>query len=118
MRNGGRGLPLNSVVRRLMKCVRRISSIVVLVASGVVSAEAARVTDEASAIAAAKRYVKAQCAAEKPCHFKPRREGSQWNVLVEFTKRNEAGNLERYPGGHVLLYFNQEGQLVRRVNGE
>ena len=43
-----------------------------------------------------------------------------WNVLVEFTKRNpgEKGAPERYPGGHVLLYFNQEGQLVRRVNGE
>jgi hypothetical protein len=107
----------NSIVGRLMRCVTYIS-IVVLAAIGVVSAERALVTDEASAIATAKKYVKAQCAAEKPCHFKPRREGSQWNVLVEFTKRNEAGKLERYPGGHVLLYFNQEGQLVRRVNGE
>ena len=100
-----------------MRYVRSISSIVVFAASAVVWANAGRVTDEASAIAVAKKYVKAQCT-ETPCHFRPRREGSQWNVLVEFTKRNEAGKLERYPGGHVLLYFNQEGQLVRRVKGE
>ena len=102
----------------LMRFARYISSIAALAASAFVWAESGRVTDEASAIAVAKKYVKAQCGAEKPCYFKPRREGSQWNVLVEFTKRNEAGKFERYPGGHVLLYFNQEGQLVRRVQGE
>ena|SRR6185503_7082979 len=99
-----------------MKYIRHLSGIVLLAASGVVSAE--RVTDEASAIAVAKKYVKARCTVEAPCHFKPRREGSQWNVLVEFTKPNAYGKPDRYPGGHVLLYFNQEGQLVRRVNGE
>jgi hypothetical protein len=101
-----------------MRYVQALSTVLLFAASAVAWASSGRVTDEASAIAAAKKYVKAQCAAEKPCHFKPRREGSQWNVLVEFTKRNAAGNLERYPGGHVLLYFNQEGQLVRRVKGE
>ena len=93
-----------------------VAALVLLAASGVVAAE--RVTDEASAVAVAKRYVKAQCTAATPCHFKPRREGSQWNVLVEFTKPTPAGKPERYPGGHVLLYFNPEGQLVRRVKGE
>jgi hypothetical protein len=101
-----------------MRYVQALSIVLLFAASPIAWANSSRVTDEASAIAAAKKYVKAQCAAEKPCHFKPRREGSQWNVLVEFTKRNEAGNFDRYPGGHVLLYFNQEGQLVRRVNGE
>jgi hypothetical protein len=101
-----------------MRYVQALSTVLLFATSPIALANSGRVTDEASAIAAAKKYVKAQCAAEKPCHFKPRREGSQWNVLVEFTKRNEAGNLERYPGGHVLLYFNQEGQLVRRVKGE
>lgn len=100
-----------------MRYARSIASIVALAASAVVWASSGRVTDEASAIAVAKKYVKAQCT-ETPCYFTPRREGSQWNVLVEFTKRNEAGRLDRYPGGHVLLYFNQEGQLVRRVKGE
>jgi len=100
-----------------MKYGWSIAGVVVLAASAVVWADTGQVTDEASAIAVAKRYVKAQCT-ETPCHFTPRREGSQWNVRVEFTKRNEAGKLDRYPGGHVLLYFNQEGQLVRRVKGE
>ena len=118
-RNGRSAGPLNQVlITRLMKIVRHIFSIVLLAASGLGLAESARVTDQASAIAAAKKYVKAQCTAETPCRFKPRREGSQWNVLVEFTKRNSGEKPERYPGGHVLLYFNQEGQLVRRVNGE
>jgi hypothetical protein len=101
-----------------MRHVRAIWTIAMFAASAVAWANAGRVTDEASAIAVAKKYVKAQCTSETPCHFTPRREGSQWNVLVEFTKRNAAGKLDRYPGGHVLLYFNQEGQLVRRVKGE
>ena len=100
-----------------MRALPYIASIALSFASAVASAESGRVTDEASAIAVAKKYVKAQCT-ETPCHFTPRREGSQWNVMVEFTKRNAAGKLDRYPGGHVLLYFNQEGQLVRRVKGE
>ena len=101
-----------------MGYIRYIPVILVLAFGVAVAAEPGRLTDEASAIAAAKKYVKARCTAETPCHFTPRREGSQWNVLVEFTKRNRQGKPERYPEGHVLLYFNQEGQLVRRVNGE
>lgn len=65
-----------------------------------------RVADEASAIAAAKRYTRGQCA-NTTCKYKARREGKQWNVYVEHPK-----------GGHVVLYFNQDGQLVRRVQGE
>jgi hypothetical protein len=84
-----------------------------------IAAEPTRVTDEASAIAAAKRYTKARCAKETPCEFRARREGQQWNVMVEFTKRSNPREVaQRYPGGHVLLYFNQQGQLVRRVEGE
>jgi hypothetical protein len=94
------------------------ASVVVVV--GTASADqATRITDEASAIAVAKRYTKAQCKPETPCHFRARREGKQWNVLVEFTKRNHPREIaNKYPGGHVLLYFNEEGQLVRRVQGE
>jgi hypothetical protein len=77
------------------------------------------VTDEASAIAAAKKYTKAQCTAATPCTYRPRREGTQWNVWVEFTKRSRAGERPQpYSGGHVVLYFDAEGHLVRRIQGE
>ena len=88
-------------------------------ASVAAAAEPAQVTDEASAIAVAKRYMKARCTAETPCEFRPRREGAQWNVWVEFTKRSRPGaKPQPYHGGHVILYFNQQGQLVRRIDGQ
>jgi hypothetical protein len=102
-----------------MKAIRGIASIVTVLAGVAIAAEPTQVTDEASAIAAAKRYTKARCTKETPCQFQARREGKQWNVQVEFTKRNNPREVaQRYPGGHVLLYFNQQGQLVRRVEGE
>jgi hypothetical protein len=82
------------------------------------AAGSSAVTDEASAIAAAKKYTKAQCTAT-PCTYRPRREGTQWNVWVEFTKRSRAGEKPQpYSGGHVVLYFDAEGHLVRRIQGE
>jgi len=93
--------------------------VAVLAAALAVAAESTQVTDEASAVAAAKRYTKARCNAETPCEFLARREGKRWNVLVEFTKRKRPNEVaQRYPGGHVLLYFNEQGQLERRVEGE
>ena len=93
------------------------SGLVVL--GGAWADESTRVTDEASAIAAAKRYTKAQCKAEAPCSYRARREGKQWNVFVELPKRSDRREVtNRYPGGHVILYFNPEGQLVRRIQGE
>jgi hypothetical protein len=99
---------------------RGLVSIGAIVASvAAFAGESAQITDEASAIAAAKRYTKARCTTETPCEFRARREGKQWNVFVELTKRNRPGEIaQRYPGGHVLLYFNRQGQLVRRVEGE
>jgi hypothetical protein len=80
--------------------------------------ESTRVTDEASAVAAAKRYTKAQCT-DTPCHYRARREGKQWNVWVDFTRRDRPGaKPQTYHGGHVILYFNEAGQLVRRIKGE
>lgn len=70
-------------------------------------AVAAKIVDEASAIEAAKRYTKAKCTTQAPCAFKARREGKQWNVWVQFPKQ-----------GHVVLYFDAEGSLVRRIEGE
>jgi hypothetical protein len=113
------GRPLNSVVRRLMRSIGYLLSIAAVSAGVAGAAESTQVTDEASAIAAAKRYTKARCTKETPCEFRARREGKQWNVMVEFPKRNNPREIaQRYPGGHVLLYFNQHGQLVRRVEGE
>ena len=51
------------------------------------SAGAAKITDRDSAISVAKNYTKAQCTNETPCKYKARRQGQQWNVWVEFTKR-------------------------------
>lgn len=79
----------------------------------------AEITNEASAIAAAKRYTKSRCTKDTPCTYRARREGKQWNVFVEFTKRNQPGQApQRYPGGHILLYFDQQGALVKRVEGQ
>ena len=80
---------------------------------------AAKVVDEASGIAEASKYVKSRCTDDTPCRFKPRREGRQWNVWVEFTKRAGPGHKPRpYHGGHVILYFDAEGRLVRRIEGQ
>ncbi len=102
-----------------MKFICAVASLVPLVIGVAVAADSIQITDEASAIATAKRYTKARCTTETPCEFRARREGKQWNVFVEFTKRNNPREIaQKYPGGHVLLYFNQQGQLVRRLEGE
>ena len=89
-----------------------------LLSVAVHGAESTKVTDQASAIQAAKRYTKAQCT-DTPCNYRARREGKQWNVWVEFTKRASPGAAPKpYPGGHVILYFDAEGSLVRRIQGE
>ena len=111
--------PLNSIVRRLMKYICAIGGVGTMVIGVAVAAESTQITDEASAIAAAKRYTKARCTTETPCEFRARPEGKQWNVYVEFTKRNDPREIaQKFPGGHVILYFNQQGQLVRRLEGE
>ena len=102
-----------------MERIARIASALVVAAGFSSETASAQVVDEASAIAAAKRYTKAQCTAETPCTFKPRREGKQWNVWVQFSKRTGPGQKARpYPGGHIILYFDAAGHLVRRIEGE
>lgn len=99
---------------------RRMALLTLLLSlAGTASAgESTHVTDEASAIAAAKRYTKAQCT-QTPCRYRARREGKQWNVWVDFTKRSRPGaKPQPYHGGHVILHFNPQGQLVRRIQGE
>jgi hypothetical protein len=102
-----------------MKSIQRLLAIAFAATGAAVAADSTQITDEASAIAAAKRYMKARCTGETPCAFRPKREGPQWNVWVEFTKRGRAGEKPQpYHGGHAILYFNQQGQLVRRIDGE
>ena len=102
-----------------MKFICAVATFVPLAIGVAVAADSTQITDEASAIAAAKRYTKARCTSKTPCEFRARREGKQWNVYVEFTKRNDPREIaQKYPGGHVILYFNQQGQLVRRLEGE
>ena len=45
-----------------------------------------KITDKASAVDAAKRYLKTRCTAETPCTFKPEHEGKQWRVWVQQTR--------------------------------
>ena len=86
------------------------------VASG---ADVPRITDDTSAIEAAKRYLKARCTAETPCKFKPEHEGKQWRVWVQLTKRGSANRAALpYPGGTLILYFDEAGNLTRRLEGE
>ena len=66
------------------------------------------ITDAASAVAAAQRYVKARCTPEKPCKFKPEREGKQWRVWVKLPP----------PGGSLVLYFDTKGNLLRRLEAD
>ena len=103
-------------------CLYRMWSMCVIAlafAGPAAAADATQIKDEAAAIAAAKRYTKARCTAQQPCEYKARREGSQWNVMVEVSRRAPKGEVSnKYAGGHLLLYFNPQGQLLRRVEAE
>jgi hypothetical protein len=68
----------------------------------------AGITDAASAVEAARKYVKARCPPEKPCKFKPEREGKQWRVWVKLPP----------PAGSLVLYFDTEGNLLRRLEAD
>ena len=80
-------------------------------------AESSGIADKASAIEAAKRYTKARCTREAPCTFRADREGRQWRVWVHLSKRDaqlgDAPDSERY----VILFFDSDGNLIRRVQG-
>jgi hypothetical protein len=83
------------------------------------SPHAEAITDTASAIQAAKRYTKASCNTETPCTYKAQRDGKQWRVWVKLTKRNSPrGAPIQYPGGDMILYFDRDGHLIRRLDGE
>ena len=72
-----------------------------------------------AAIEAAKRWTKARCNTETPCTLKPEREGSQWRVWVQLTRRNAPNAAPQpYPGGTLIFYFDLKGNLLRRLEGD
>jgi len=80
-------------------------------------ADSAKIADKASAIEAAKRYTRGRCTSQAPCTFRAEREGRQWRVWVHLSRRDPergaAPDSERY----VILFFDADGALIRRVEG-
>jgi hypothetical protein len=99
--------------------IRFMAATALLTCGVAFGASEGRISDGASAIEAAKRYLKARCTAETPCRFKPEHEGKQWRVWVQLTKRSPAsGKPAPYPGGTLILYFGEDGSLKRRLEGD
>lgn len=97
-----------------------VSAVTVLIPMTIgAQTQAPRIENPASAIEAAKRWTKARCNPETPCTFKPEREGNQWRVWVQLTKRNAPNQAPQpYPGGTLILYFDVNGNLLRRLEGD
>lgn len=76
------------------------------------------ITSTASATEAAKHLMKVRCAGETACKYKAEREGKQWRVWVHFSKRADRAGARPVADGYVVLYFDGQGTLIRRVEGE
>ena len=91
------------------------------------------INDSASAIEAAKEYLKGRCSIESPCTFDPQRctvetrcfwdprqAENLWRVWVGLTRRNsQQEEAVTYRNGYVVLIFDaRNGQFVRREEGE
>ncbi|HET7401206.1 MAG TPA: hypothetical protein VFJ62_05475 [Usitatibacter sp.] len=74
--------------------------------------EGARITSAAEAIDAAKKYVKGRCVPSPPCKYRAQHEGPQWRVWVDLPKKGAT------PGGHIILFFDLDGNLIRRLEGD
>ena len=78
-----------------------------------------RLATAADAVEAAKKHVRARCTAETPCKYRAEREGNRWRVWVDLTKKHSPRDKAYpYPGGHIVLYFDRDGSLLRRVDGD
>lgn len=89
--------------------MRRPSARAILLASFLVAGmfpAGAAIHDSAGAIEAARRHTKARCTASAPCKYKAQRDGKQWRVWVE------------HAGGTLVLYFDAEGNLLRRLEAD
>ena len=90
-----------------------------LAMAGMARADAPRIDTPAAAIEAAQRYLKSRCTPQTPCTFKPEREGNQWRVWVQLTKRKSPNEAPMpYPGGTVILFFDAAGSLIRRLEAD
>ena len=90
---------------------RAVLAIVLALCSSAVLAQSEnRITSKATAIEAAKRYMKTRCTAQAPCTFKAEHEGRQWRVWVRPANRKS--------GGTVVLYFDEDGSLKRRLEAD
>jgi Tfp pilus assembly protein FimT len=80
--------------------------------------QSAKITDKASAIEAAKRYTKGRCTSQAPCTFKADREGKQWRVWVHLSKRDFERGATPESERYVILFFDSDGNLIRRIQGQ
>lgn len=92
--------------------VRLIAVTLAIAALPVFAAQA--ISTRNDAIEAAKKYVRARCTTEAPCRFRPEKDGNRWRVWVDLTKKGA----RPYQGGHIVLYFDREGNLIRRIEGD
>ena len=92
----------------------RVLGPLLLVLAG--SVQAQPITDSLSAVAAAKRQLRARCVPETPCTFTPQRDGRQWRVWVRFSRRDATGTGTSARGGQIVLYFDAGGNLLRRLD--
>ena len=91
-------------------CICALAAGFMLLAGGpAVAAEA--IKSPGAAIEAAKKYVKGHCSAS-PCKYRAQRDGPQWRVWVDLPAQGKT------PGGHIVLYFDREGNLIRRLEGD
>jgi hypothetical protein len=83
------------------------------------AAAAEPVGDRAAAIRAAQTYMKARCSDRTPCRFRSERDGRQWRVWVRLSERNSRGQaVYPSPGKQVVLTFDANGNLIRRLEVE
>ena len=62
------------------------------------------------AVDAARRWMKARCTDKSPCRFRAERQGKDWRVWVHPGKAKDPTR--------VILFFDREGNLIRRIDGE
>jgi len=85
---------------------------------GLAWAQSAKITDKPSAVEAAKRYTKGRCTPRAPCTFRAEREGKQWRVWVHLSKRDQARAGTPESERYIILFFDADGNLLRRIEGE
>lgn len=89
-------------------------------AGGAIRAAAAEpIGDRAAAVRAAQGYLKGRCTDRTPCRFRSERDGRRWRVWVRLGERNARGQaVYRSPGKQIVLTFDANGNLIRRLEVE